>query len=71
MSLLLFYRAEGRTMIVMLCPYCKAPTSVPLEVEKEIEEMRSYTCWECKNKVRIVPDLKHFARATRPFSDER
>ncbi|PFP29375.1 hypothetical protein COJ96_10750 [Bacillus sp. AFS073361] len=58
-------------MIIMLCPYCKAPTSVPDEIEKQVEELRSYQCWDCKKKVRINPDFKYFVKATKPFSDER
>lgn len=70
MGLLSFYREEEGEMLIVICPHCKAPTFVPPNIEKEIEEMRGYTCWECNHKVRISIDFKNYVRATRPFKGD-
>lgn len=51
--------------VVVLCPHCKAPSSIPTSVEQEIWIYKSFECWECKKEVPLTQDLKHYIYATR------
>ncbi len=58
-------RSTKNNRVIVLCSSCKAPTALPREVERQVDKILNYECWECKNVVPITQDLRNFIYATR------
>jgi hypothetical protein len=58
-------RQPKNTLLIVICPHCKAPSPVPPEVEQRIEDIDGFDCWDCNHKTRVSKDFKYFVIATR------
>lgn len=59
------HEPKENTAVIVICPVCKAPSKVPKDVEKHIEMIDGFDCWDCGRKVFVSNHFKYFVMATR------